>query len=71
MQMAEPMSMVKMAAWTVTWRPKISEIWAQKNRKAAEVRLKEEMIQLSCLNWSSFELVLLQMLAVVKGRGSY
>lgn len=34
------------------WRPKRSVSWAQKKRKAADVRLKTEMIQFSWLIWS-------------------
>jgi hypothetical protein len=44
-QMAEPTTMVKMAAWRVLCLPNRSESWAQKNRDAAEVKLKAEMIQ--------------------------
>jgi hypothetical protein len=50
--MALPTSMMQMVVWMVAWRPKTSAIWAQKGRNAAEVRLKEEMIQLSCEIWS-------------------
>jgi len=41
-----------MVVWIVACRPKISAIWAQKGRNAAEVRLKTEMIQLSWESWS-------------------
>lgn len=34
------------------WRPKRSVSWAQKKRKAADVRLKTEIIQFSWLIWS-------------------
>jgi hypothetical protein len=44
--------MMTTAAWMVPWRPKMSAICAQKGRKAAAVRLKDEMIQLSWLIWS-------------------
>lgn len=48
-QMAEPTSMTIMAAWILTCRPKISVSWAQKGRKAAEVKLAADMSQLNCL----------------------
>lgn len=47
-QMADPTIMMMIAACTAACRPKTSVIWAQKKRKAADVRLKEEIIQFSC-----------------------
>lgn len=51
-QMAEPMIVTIREAWRVVVRPKMSATWAQRGRKEAEVRLKEEMIQLSWDSWS-------------------
>jgi len=51
--MAEPIRTTTMVMRIVANLPKMSEIWAQKGRNAAEVRLKAEMIQLSCLTWST------------------
>ena len=51
-QIADPMSTITMVMWIVTCRPKISAIWAQKGRKAAEVKLNAEIIQLSWLTSS-------------------
>jgi hypothetical protein len=46
---ADPMVMMTSAACSVACRPKTSASWAKMGRKAAEVRLKDVMIQLSCL----------------------
>lgn len=51
-QTAEPIIIMKIADWRTIWRPKRSVNWAQKKRKAAEVRLKTEIIQFSWLTWS-------------------
>jgi hypothetical protein len=67
-QMAKPTIMTMMAAWTVRCRPKMSASCAQKGRKAAEVRLKDEMIQFNCLISSGARLLAVRSRwAVAKG----
>ncbi len=47
-QRALPTIMMKMAVWMAQCLPKMSAIWPQNGMKAADVRLKAEMIQLNC-----------------------
>lgn len=53
-QMAEPRMVIIREAWRVVVRPKMSATWAQRGRKEAEVRLKEEIIQFSWESWSGW-----------------
>lgn len=46
---ALPIIMTMTALVRAAWRPKMSAICAQKGMKAAEVRLKAEMIQFCCV----------------------
>jgi hypothetical protein len=52
---AEPTVMMTSAVCRAACRPKTSASWAKMGRKAAEVRLKEVMIQFSCLSSSEGE----------------
>lgn len=65
------MSMRPMAALMAALRPKTSAIWAQKGIKAAEVRLNEETIQLSCDIWPKSPAIHGSALAILRCRSAY